>query len=80
MNPPSLTQGPGQGTPPVRIPGYEVLRVLGRGGMGVVSQARHVRLNCVVALKMILSGQGVSAEELARFRLNTIPALPDMIP
>src|SRR5581483_6533141 len=41
---------------------------LGRGGMGVVYQARHLRLNRLVALKMMLSGALAGPEELARFR------------
>jgi tetratricopeptide (TPR) repeat protein len=53
-----------------RIPGYEVLCCLGRGGMGVVYKARHLRLNRLVALKMILSRAHVSPERLARFHLE----------
>jgi tRNA A-37 threonylcarbamoyl transferase component Bud32 len=62
--PPAPRDGPAE----ERIPGYEILSELGRGTMGVVYRARHLKLNRVVALKMILSGAHADAEELTRFR------------
>ncbi len=50
------------------VAGYQVEGVVGRGGMGIVFRARHLFLNRVVALKMVLAGAYAAPNERERFR------------
>src|SRR5262245_34093547 len=51
-----------------RLGDFEVVRELGRGGMGVVYEARQVSLNRPVALKVLTPGLGLTPKVVHRFR------------
>src|SRR5262245_10215483 len=64
---------PGTGRPsswPPDLPDYHIVSELGKGGMGVVYKAVHLRLNRTVALKMIRAGTNAPPEMLARFHVE----------
>ena len=47
---------------------YEVIRLLGEGGMGAVYESTHLRLNKRVAIKVMARDLASNEEALARFR------------
>lgn len=51
-------------------PDYEIIRELGRGGMGVVYLANQRLINRQVALKMILAGTFANPEQRMRFLIE----------
>ncbi|MEX1230905.1 MAG: serine/threonine-protein kinase [Planctomycetaceae bacterium] len=58
--------------PTTTIPGYEILSVIGQGGMGVVYRAKQLNLDRIVALKTVLFSQLGDQNVLGRFRQEAI--------
>ena len=54
-------------SPGSHIDSYEILDVLGHGGMGAVYRVRHLITNRIEALKVIASGRGSHADRMERF-------------
>jgi WD40 repeat protein len=63
-------QASGSQLAPVVIPGYEVLDILGRGGMGVVYEARQLSLDRLVALKVLEVKPDSDQDSLKRIQLE----------
>lgn len=80
-----LAEDPEQQSPPAAaIAHFELLAVLGEGGMGTVYRALDTRVKRVVALKIVRSGRLASPAEHARFQAeaNMVADLdhPNIVP
>jgi formylglycine-generating enzyme required for sulfatase activity len=53
------------------VPGYEILGILGHGGMGLVYRARQLKANRLVALKMIRAVEHATPQDRLRFQIET---------
>jgi serine/threonine protein kinase len=50
-----------------RLGDFEIVREIGRGGMGIVYESRQISLNRTVALKVLCGGLGLTSNAVQRF-------------
>lgn len=70
---PAMSMPPTAGAaraPARRFGNYDLVDTIAKGGMGIVYKAKHLKLNRIVALKMILSGKFADDFEVQRFYLE----------
>jgi serine/threonine protein kinase len=59
---------------PETLGGYQLIERIGEGGMGVVYKARQLRLDRLVAVKVLPFGQLANKEHVHRFRTEAVAA------
>ncbi|MCC6491981.1 MAG: serine/threonine protein kinase [Pirellulales bacterium] len=85
MRPPADAE-PSAEAPPAakRLGDYEIIREVGRGGMGVVYEAQQLSLNRPVALKVLPFAAMLDQKQIARFRTEAQAAAqlhhPNIVP